>query len=53
MSKNSEKNTNWEPDVRKGVDIARNIQDTKRDIKDDADKRKIDGFNPRDVGQKK
>ena len=40
---------NCEPDIKKGLDIAKNIKDLKKQIKDDADKRKIDGFNPGDL----
>lgn len=40
---------NWEPDVRKGMDTLRNIKDLNQQLKDDADRRKIDGFNPGDV----
>ncbi len=43
---------NWEPDVRKGLDEAKNIKDLKESLKEDADRRKIDGFNPGDVGKK-
>ena len=50
MSDDSFKNVNWEPDIQKGLD---SIKDIKQGIKDDADRRKIDGFNPSDVGQKK
>ena len=53
MSKDSVKNKNWEPDVRKGMEIALNINDIKQGFKDDADRRKIDGFNPGDLGYKK
>lgn len=41
--------TNWEPDIKKGMDIAKNIKDLNQQLKDDADRRKIDGFNPSDV----
>ncbi len=44
--------TNWEPDVRKGLEDMKNMQDINQKLKDDADHRKIDGFNPGDVGQK-
>jgi len=52
MSKDSNKNVNWEPDVRKGLDDLQNIKDINQKLKDDADRRKIDGFNPGDVRQK-
>ena len=52
MGKESAKNVNWEPDVRKGLDDLKNIKDINQSIKDDADRRKIDGFNPGDVGEK-
>jgi len=39
MSKDSAKNVNWEPDVRKGMQIANNIKDIKQGLKDDADRR--------------
>ena len=41
---------NWEPDINKGLDIAKNIKDLNQELKDDADRRKIDGFNPGDLG---
>ena len=41
---------NWEPDIRKGMDIAKDIKDLNQDLKDDADRRKIDGYNPGDLG---
>ena len=53
MSKKSTKNVNWEPDVRKGMQIANNNKDIKQQLKDNADRRKIDGFNPEDVGFRK
>ena len=49
MSKEKGKNQNWEPDIRKGIDEARKIKEIKQKIKDDADRRKIDGFNPNDL----
>jgi len=47
----SKDRVNWEPDVRKGMDKMRNIKDVKQRLKDDADRRKIDGYNPGDVGR--
>ena len=41
--------TNWEPDVKKGLEIEKNIKEINQQLKDDADRRKIDGFNPGDV----
>ena len=40
--------TNWEPDISKAFDIAKNIKDIKGKLKKDSDNRKIDGFNPGD-----
>ena len=37
---------NWEPDIKKSIEIAKNIKDLNQQIKDDADRRKIDGFSP-------
>lgn len=53
MSKDRSKNVNWEPDIRKGMDTAKNIKDVQEGLKDAADKRKIDGFNPADSRGKK
>lgn len=53
MSKDSAKNVNWEPDVRQGMETLRNIKDIEQGLKDDADRRKIDGFNPGDIGRAK
>jgi len=53
MAKDSAKNVNWEPDVKKGMETLRNITDVQQGLKDDADRRKIDGFNPGDIGQSK
>ena len=39
----------WEPDIKKGMEIAKNIKDLKHQLKDDADRRKIGGFNPSDL----
>ena len=52
MSKEKRKNQNWEPDIRKGLDEAKKIKENKKKIKDDADRRKIDGFNPKDLFHK-
>ncbi len=41
--------TNWEPDIEKGLDDAKKIKDLKKELKDDADTRKIDGSNPGDL----
>jgi hypothetical protein len=41
--------TNWEPDIKKSFNIGKNIKDLKQQQKDDADRRKIDGFNPGDL----
>jgi hypothetical protein len=49
MGKDSGKSTNWESDIRKGMEDARNIKDKKKSIKEDADRRKIDGYNPGDL----
>lgn len=43
---------NWEPDVKKAKEMAENIKDLNKKLKDDADKRKIDGFNPNDLLKK-
>lgn len=43
------KETNWEPDIKKGLDISKNIKELNQQLKDDADRRKIDGFNPGDL----
>ena len=45
----SKEQKNWEPDIKKGLDIAKNIKELNQKIKDDADRRKIDGFNPGDL----
>jgi hypothetical protein len=45
----SEKNTNWEPDVKKAFNIQKNIKDREQELKNDSDKRKIDGYNPGDL----
>jgi len=50
MGKNSSKWVNWEPDVRKGLNELNRMNETRRILKEDADRRKIDGFNPGDVG---
>ena len=47
-----EKDINWEPDIRKGIETIKTIKDSKDSLKQDADRRKIDGFNPSDVGKK-
>jgi len=43
--------TNREPDIEKGLDDAKKIKDLKKELKDDADRRRIDGFNPGDLFQ--
>ncbi len=48
----SKQETNWEPDVKKGLDDMKNIEDINQKLKDDSDRRKIDGFNPGDIVQK-
>ena len=53
MGKDRAKNVNWEPDVRKSMEIQSNLKDINQRLKDDADRRKIDGFNAGDVGSKK
>lgn len=53
MSRKGGKRTHWEPDVRKGMEIARKIKDIKEKLKKGADKRKINGFNPDDLRYKK
>ncbi len=40
---------NWEPNIKKSFEIQNNIKDINQKLKDDADKRKIDGFNPGDL----
>jgi hypothetical protein len=40
----------WEPDIKKQLDIAKKINVLNKDLKNDADRRKIDGFNPGDLG---
>lgn len=47
-----DKNINWEPDVRKGMETVRDIKDIRQSLKDDADRRKIDGFNSGDLEHK-
>lgn len=46
------KSTNSEPDVRKGLDDARKIKDIRQPLKEDADRRRIDGYNPGDTSRK-
>ena len=46
------KDINWEPDVKKGIETIKNIKDIKDTLKQDSDRRKIDGFNPSDVSKK-
>lgn len=46
------KDIHWEPDIKKGIDSLKNIKDIKDSLKEDADRRKIDGFNPSDIGKK-
>ena len=48
----SDKNTNWEPDIKKQFELIKNIKDIKETLKEDADRRKIDGFNPSDLLRK-
>ncbi|MCP4675403.1 MAG: hypothetical protein GY854_07845 [Deltaproteobacteria bacterium] len=50
MTKRNE--IHWEPDVRKGLDDIRKLPDIKRELKEDADRRKIDGYNPSDLWRK-
>ena len=40
---------NWEPDVKKEMDIQNNMKEINEQLKADADRRKIDGFNPSDI----
>jgi hypothetical protein len=40
----------WEPDIKKSLDKANKIKDVNKELKNDADRRKIDGFNPGDLG---
>lgn len=47
------KDINWEPDVRKGIDTLKNIKVIKDTLKEDSDRRKIDGFNPSDLFDRK
>ena len=47
------KQVNWERDVSKGLDEAKNIKDKMRDLDKAADNRKIDGFNPGDTSSDK
>ncbi|MFH1700862.1 MAG: hypothetical protein ABIE07_09775 [Candidatus Zixiibacteriota bacterium] len=48
----SKEKINWETDIKKGLEDAKNIKDIKLPLKQDSDRRKIDGFNPGDVGKK-
>ncbi len=41
---------NWESDIKKGLDKAKKIKDVNKELKDGADRRKIGGFNPGDLG---
>jgi hypothetical protein len=50
MSK--DKNINWEPDVKKGMDNLKNIKSINEILKKESDNRKIDGFNPSDLIKK-
>lgn len=47
----SKENTNWEPDIRKGLDTANKIKNINEQLKSDADNRKIGGFNPGDTSK--
>lgn len=49
MTFKNDKKTNWEPDIKKQFDTIKQIKDIKKILKDDADRRKIDGFNPSDL----
>jgi len=49
MAKDKAKNQNWETDVRKGMEQAKKTKQLREQIKEDADKRKIGGFNPGDL----
>lgn len=40
---------NWESDIKKGMDKAKKIKDVNKELKDDAVRRQIDGFNPGDL----
>jgi hypothetical protein len=44
---------NWEPDVKKGMDLEKNMKEINEKLKEDADRRKIDGFNPGDIVNQK
>jgi hypothetical protein len=44
---------NWEPDVKKGMEIQENLKEINEKLKADADRRKIDGFNPGDIVNEK
>jgi hypothetical protein len=46
------KDIHWEPDVKKGMDDLKHMKERKESLKEDADRRKIDGFNPGDVSKK-
>ena len=49
----AKEHVNWEPDVKKGMDIQKNMKELNEKLKADADRRKIDGFNPGDVSSRK
>jgi len=43
------KHENWEPDVKRAKEIVENMKEIDQQLKDDAGRRKIDGFNPNDL----
>lgn len=48
-----DKNINWEPDIKEGMETIKDIKKINKELTDDFGRRKIDGFNPYDVGKKK
>jgi hypothetical protein len=52
MEMTKRKETHWEPDIRRALDDLDRMKDLKDRLKEDADRRKIGGYNPGDTGQK-
>ncbi|MHC4112461.1 MAG: hypothetical protein ACYSWZ_11935 [Planctomycetota bacterium] len=49
----AKEHVDWEPDIKKATDLQKNMEELKEKLKADADKRKIDGFNPGDLANQK